>query len=71
MIRGTFLAWDAVQGDFTLVYHDMTFSSDMKMKHISRFDESHFQRTFDEKDIFVLVNSSWFLNMLKHLLILI
>lgn len=30
-----FLAWDAVQGDLPLsVYHDMTFSFDMKMKHI-------------------------------------
>ena len=50
MIKGTFLAWDAVQGDLPLsVYHDMTFFIRHEDETYSRFDESHFQRTFDEK----------------------
>ncbi|HCV2704009.1 TPA: class I SAM-dependent methyltransferase [Staphylococcus aureus] len=45
-----FLAWDAVQGDLPLsVYHDMTFFIRHEDETYSRFDESHFQRTFDEK----------------------
>ena len=48
--KGTFLAWDAVQGDLPLsVYHDMTFFIRHEDETYSRFDESHFQRTFDEK----------------------
>ena len=50
MIKGHFLAWDAVQGDLPLsVYHDMTFFIRHEDETYSRFDESHFQRTFDEK----------------------
>ena len=32
---GIFLAWDAIQGDLPLsVYHEMSFSYKMKIKHI-------------------------------------
>ncbi len=39
-----------MQGDLPLsVYHDMTFFIRHEDETYSRFDESHFQRTFDEK----------------------
>ncbi|UMT74740.1 class I SAM-dependent methyltransferase [Staphylococcus roterodami] len=46
---GIFLAWDAIQGDLPLsVYHDMSFFIRNEDQTYSRFDESHFQRTFEE-----------------------
>lgn len=46
---GIFLAWDAIQGDLPLsVYHDMSFFIRNEYQTYSRFDESHFQRTFEE-----------------------
>lgn len=46
---GIFLAWDAIQGDLPLsVYHEMSFFIRNEDQTYSRFDESHFQRTFEE-----------------------
>ncbi len=46
---GIFLAWNAIQGDLPLsVYHDMSFFIRNEDQTYSRFDESHFQRTFEE-----------------------
>lgn len=44
-----FLGWEAIQGDEPLsVYHEMTFFIQNNDGSYRRFDESHYQRTYEE-----------------------
>ena len=45
-----FVGWDAICGDEPLsVYHEMTFFVTQQNGLYRRFDESHYQRTYDEQ----------------------
>ncbi|ATQ49672.1 class I SAM-dependent methyltransferase [Staphylococcus epidermidis] len=45
-----FVGWDAICGDEPLsVYHEMTFFVSQQNGLYRRFDESHYQRTYDEQ----------------------
>ena len=46
----TFLAWQAFRGEVPLsVYHEMTFFVSQQNGLYQRFDESHYQRTYEEQ----------------------
>ena len=48
-----FVGWDAICGEEPLsVYHEMTFFVSQQNGLYQRFDESHYQRTF-EKDFYI------------------
>ena len=45
-----FVGWDAICGDEPLsVYHEMTFFVSQQNGLYQRFDESHYQRTYEEQ----------------------
>ena len=48
--ESTFLAWEAIQGDEPFsVYHEMSFFIEDNNGTYQRFNESHYQRTFEKK----------------------
>lgn len=48
--ENVFLGWEAIQGNEPLsVYHEMTFFVSQQNGLYRRFDESHYQRTYDEQ----------------------
>ncbi|ADC87415.1 MULTISPECIES: class I SAM-dependent DNA methyltransferase [Staphylococcus] len=57
----TFLAWQAFRGEVPLsVYHEMTFFKLNDHKNYQRFDESHYQRTFDETQYRLMLKQAGF-----------
>ena len=48
--ENVFLGWEAIQGNEPLsVYHEMTFFVSQQNGLYQRFDESHYQRTYEEQ----------------------
>ena len=67
--ESTFLAWEAIQGDEPFsVYHEMSFFIEDNNGTYQRFNESHYQRTF-EKTYINMLNQIGFKTS-KHLLTL-
>ncbi|PNZ12455.1 class I SAM-dependent DNA methyltransferase [Staphylococcus simiae] len=59
-----FLAWQAIEGEEPYsVYHDMTFFLKQADQTYTRFDESHYQRTFDEQTYIKLLIDCGFKNI--------
>ena len=56
-----YLGWDAVQGEEALsVWHDMSFFIKQDDNHYARFDESHYQRTYNKNDYIEMLNQVGF-----------
>ncbi|MCC3754624.1 class I SAM-dependent DNA methyltransferase [Staphylococcus capitis] len=59
--ENVFLSWEAIQGNEPLsVYHEMTFFIQNNNGSYRRFDESHYQRTYEEDDYKRLLNEAGF-----------
>ncbi|MEP9852084.1 class I SAM-dependent methyltransferase [Staphylococcus aureus] len=56
-----YLGWEAVQGEEALsVWHDMSFFIKQDDNHYDRFDESHYQRTYNKNDYIEMLNQVGF-----------
>lgn len=59
--ENTFLAWEAIRGEEPLsVYHELSFFKAKDDGLYYRFNESHYQRTFDESEYIQLLKQSGF-----------
>lgn len=55
------LAWEAIQGDEPFsVYHEMSFFIEDNNGTYQRFNESHYQRTFEKRNLYKHVKSNRF-----------
>lgn len=59
--ESTFLAWEAISGEEpNSVYHDMSFFIKNEEGYYIRFDESHYQRTFEKNTYLKLLQQIGF-----------
>ena len=62
--ESTFLAWEAIQGDEPFsVYHEMSFFIEDNNGTYQRFNESHYQRTFEKETYINMLNQIGFKNI--------